>query len=42
VGLKVNGGHELVVYADDGNPMGDNVNTIKKNTEVWMYSSKHY
>jgi hypothetical protein len=33
VGLKLNGTHQLLAYADDMNLLGDNADTIKKNTE---------
>jgi hypothetical protein len=40
VGLKLNGTHQLVAYADDVNLMGDNIDTINKNTETLIDASK--
>jgi hypothetical protein len=30
VGLKMNGTHQILAYADDVNLLGDNIDTIKK------------
>jgi hypothetical protein len=40
VGLKLNGTHQLLAYADEVNLLGDNIDTIKKNTETLIDASK--
>jgi hypothetical protein len=40
VGLKFNGAHQLLAYADDVNLLGDNRDTIKKSTETLIDASK--
>jgi hypothetical protein len=40
VGLKLIGTHQLLAYADDVNLLGDNTDTIMKNTETLIYASK--
>jgi hypothetical protein len=38
----MNGTHQLVAYADDVNLMGDNIDTIKKNTEILIDANKEF
>jgi hypothetical protein len=40
VGLKPNGTHQLLAYADDVNLLGDNIDTIKRYIETLIDSSK--
>jgi hypothetical protein len=40
VGLKLNGTHQLLAYADDVNLLGDYIDTMKKNTETLIDASK--
>jgi preprotein translocase subunit YajC len=39
-GLKLNGTHQFLVYADDVNILGGSVNTIKENADALIVVSK--
>jgi hypothetical protein len=39
-GLKLNGTHQLLAYADDVNLLGDNIDTINKNTGILIDANK--
>jgi len=39
-GLKLNGAHQLLVYADDVNMLGGSIRTIKENAEALIVASK--
>ena len=39
-GLKLNGTHQLLAYADDVNILGRSVDTVKKNAETSVAATK--
>jgi transglutaminase/protease-like cytokinesis protein 3 len=40
VGPQLNGTHQVLAYADDVNLLGDNTDTINKNTQTLIDASK--
>ena len=39
-GLKLNGTHQFLVYADDVNVLGGSIHTVKENVEALIVTSK--
>jgi hypothetical protein len=42
VGLELNGTHQLLVYVDDFNLLGDSVSAIKENIEILLEASRDF
>ena len=40
IGLELNGKHQLLVYADDVNMLGENLQTVRENAESFIKASK--
>ena len=40
IGLDMNGKYQLLFYADDFNMLGENLQTIRENTEIFVRASK--
>jgi len=39
-GLKLNGAHQLLAYADDVNILGGSINTLKENAQALVAASR--
>ena len=40
IGLELNGKHQLLVYADEFNMLGENLQTMRENTEIFIKARK--
>ena len=40
IGLELNAKHQLLVYADNVNILGENLQTVRENTESFIKASK--
>ena len=40
IGLELNGKHQILVYADDVNMLGENLQTVRENTELFIKANK--
>ena len=40
IGLELNGKHQLLVYADDVNMLGENLQTVRENAEIFIKANK--
>jgi nitrous oxide reductase len=40
MGLQLNRVHQFLVYGDEVNLLGDNIDTINRNTKTFIYASK--
>ena len=38
--MELNGKHQLLVYADDVNMLGENLQTVRENAEIFIKASK--